>query len=179
MDGSLDGKAKGAGCPSADPKMSRRPSWDEYFMSITAIVSTRSPSARLQVGCLLVRENRIVAQGYNGFLPGLPHESVMHEGHEINTVHAEQNAVADCARRGVTCADATAYVTHSPCVHCTKVLLSAGIARICYAVDYRWDVQSKGLCVLAGVPLERHGGDSCHPPPVCPEDSDVAECSPV
>ena len=136
--------------------MAARPSWDEYFMSITYIVATRSPSARLHVGCLLVRDNRIVAQGYNGFLAGLPHESIMENGHEINTVHAEQNAVTDCARRGVSCAQATAYVTHSPCIHCTKVLLSAGIARICYGHAYRWDIQSAKLCQLAGIPLEKH-----------------------
>lgn len=137
---------------SASPQP--RPSWDEYFMSIASIVSTRSPSLRLRVGCLLVRDNRIVAQGYNGFLPGLPHESIMQDGHEINTVHAEQNAVADCARRGVTCAGATAYVTHSPCIHCTKMMLAAGIARVRFGEPYRWDPQSERLCRLARVPLE-------------------------
>jgi len=140
-------------------RASERPSWDAYFMSIAQLAKERSPSSRLQVGCLLVVDNRIVAQGYNGFLPGLPHARVMRDGHEINTVHAEQNAVADCARRGVACAGATAYVTHSPCIHCTKALLAAGIVRVCFAEAYRLDAEAVELFRLAEVPLEHlHGG---------------------
>ena len=76
-----------------------RPSWDDYFMATALLLSTRSSCERLHVGCLMVSSgkhpNRIVAAGYNGFLPGAPHSSKMREGHEQATVHAEQNAVAD------------------------------------------------------------------------------------
>ena len=80
-----------------------RISWDEYFSKIVKTTSERSPCERLQVGCLLVNENRIVSQGYNGFLPGCPHESIVRDNHEQATLHAEQNALMDCAKRGVSC----------------------------------------------------------------------------
>ena len=136
-----------------------RPSWDEYFMGVALLLSTRSPCERLQVGCLLVsgenRENRIVAGGYNGFLPGLPHQSRVRDGHEQATVHAEQNAIADAARRGVSVEGATAYITHFPCIHCAKILASAGIRRIKYHWDYRNDSLSCELLAEAGIAVER------------------------
>ena len=69
--------------------MQNRPSWDEYFTQIVQVTSKRS-CQRLQVGCLIVRDNRIISQGYNGFLPGCQHVSVVRDGHEQATIHAEQ-----------------------------------------------------------------------------------------
>ena len=117
----------------------RRPTWDEYFKEIVQVTATRSPCDRLQVGCLFVNDNRIVSQGYNGYLPGCTHTSIVREGHEQATVHAEQNAIADCAKRGVSCADCTAYITHYPCVICCRLLLAAGIRQIKYIHDYKND----------------------------------------
>ena len=109
-----------------------RPSWDAYFKEITSVTAKRSACHRLHVGCLLVKENRIISQGYNGYLPGAPHEQVMRDGHEIATVHAEQNAVTDCAKRGVSCNNATAYITHYPCINCMKIMCASGITfRLC------------------------------------------------
>lgn len=119
--------------------MTHRPSWDEYFKEIVQVTATRSPCERLQVGCLFVNDNRIVSQGYNGYLPGCTHTSIVREGHEQATVHAEQNAIADCAKRGVSCADCTAYITHYPCVICCRLLLAAGISQIKYIHDYKND----------------------------------------
>ncbi len=116
-----------------------RPTWDEYFKEIVQITATRSPCERLQVGCLLVRDNRIISQGYNGFLPGLEHRSIVRDGHEQATVHAEQNCIADCALRGTSCAGCTAYITHYPCIMCCRLLLAAGIKEIKYINDYRND----------------------------------------
>ncbi len=116
-----------------------RPSWDEYFKEIVQVTATRSPCERLHVGCVLVKDNRIVSQGYNGFLPGLEHTSIVRDGHEQATVHAEQNAIADCARRGVSCESCTAYITHYPCIMCCRLLLAAGISEIKYINDYRND----------------------------------------
>ncbi len=79
-----------------------RPTWNEYFKEIVQVTAKRSPCDRLHVGCILVKENRIVSQGYNGFLPGADHRSVVRDGHEQATVHAEQNAIVDCAKRGVS-----------------------------------------------------------------------------
>jgi len=116
-----------------------RISWDEYFSKIVVATSERSPCERLQVGCLLVKDNRIVSQGYNGFLPGCPHESIVRENHEQATLHAEQNALMDCAKRGVSCDGCIAYITHYPCIICTRLLLAAGIKKIKYVNDYKND----------------------------------------
>jgi len=114
-------------------------SWDEYFMSTTLLVSCRSACNRLHVGCVLVKDNRIISAGYNGFLPGAPHESIVVNNHEIATVHAEQNAITDCANRGVSVKDAKAYITHYPCINCAKILAAAGIKEIVYLNDYKND----------------------------------------
>ena len=94
---------------------------------------------RLQVGCLLVKDNRIISQGYNGFLPGCPHKSIVRNNHEQATIHAEQNALADCAKRGVSCLGSTAYITHYPCIICCRLLLASGIREIKYLEDYKND----------------------------------------
>jgi len=116
-----------------------RPSWDEYFKEIVQVTAKRSPCDRLQVGCLLVVDNRIISQGYNGYLPGCKHVSIIRDDHEQATVHAEQNAIADCAKRGVSCAGSTAYITHYPCIICLRILLAAGIRSIKYIQDYKND----------------------------------------
>ena len=116
-----------------------RPNWDEYFAEIVNVTKKRSPCKRLQVGCLLVKNNRIISQGYNGYLPGYPHESIMDNGHEIGTIHAEQNAIIDCAKRGVSCDGSTAYITHYPCFNCTKFMCASGIKKIFYLEDYNND----------------------------------------
>ena len=119
--------------------MSERLSWDAYFAEIVEVTAKRSSCERLHVGCILVKNNRIVSQGYNGFLPGCPHTSIIRNNHEQATVHAEQNAICDCAKRGVSCEGATAYVTHYPCIICCRLLLAAGIKEIKYLNDYKND----------------------------------------
>ena len=119
--------------------ISVRPTWDEYFKEIVQVTSTRSPCERLKVGCLLVKDNRIISQGYNGFLPGCPHTSIVRDNHEQATLHAEQNALMDCAKRGVSCKDATVYITHYPCIICTRLLLAGEIEEIKYINDYKND----------------------------------------
>mgnify|MGYP003952407169 FL=1 len=116
-----------------------RPSWNEYFKEIVLATAKRSPCERLRVGCLLVRENRIIAQGYNGFLPGCPHNSIIRDEHEQATIHAEQNAICDCAKRGVSCNEAIAYITHYPCLICIRLLLASGISKIYYVHEYKKD----------------------------------------
>ena len=130
-----------------------RPNWDEYFTEIVHVTARRSPCHRLQVGCLLVIDNRIVSQGYNGFLPGCQHVSIVRDGHEQATVHAEQNAIADCAKRGVSCRGAVAYVTHYPCILCARLLLASGISAIKYTHDYHNDELVAPLCAQMNVPV--------------------------
>ncbi|HTZ20174.1 MAG TPA: deaminase [Opitutaceae bacterium] len=134
-----------------------RPSWDEYFMATAVLMSTRSPCERLHVGCVIVsggdRKNRLIAAGYNGFLPGAPHVSRVREDHEQATVHAEQNAIADAARRGSSVEGCVAYVTHFPCINCAKILAAAGIAEIRYREDYTNDPLVAPLLADAGIKI--------------------------
>lgn len=116
--------------------MNDRPNWDEYFKDMTLIVSKRSSCDRLHVGCILVLDNRIISCGYNGFLPRHPHTSIVRDNHEQATVHAEQNAIADCAKRGISCNNSICYITHYPCLHCAKILAAAGVKEIKYIHDY-------------------------------------------
>ena len=126
-------------------------------MATAVLLSTRSPCERLHVGCVIVsageRKNRLIAAGYNGFLPGTPHTSRVREGHEQATVHAEQNAIADAARRGSSVEGCTAYVTHFPCINCAKILAAAGIAEIRYRQDYKNDPLVAPLLTDAGVSI--------------------------
>jgi len=139
--------------------MPDRPTWDEYFMATALLMAARSACGRLHVGCVLVsggeHRNRIVAAGYNGFLPGTPHQSRLRDGHEQATVHAEQNAIADAARRGVSVAGATAYVSHFPCVGCVKVMAAAGVRTIKYHFDYNNDPIAVELLSEAGVLVQQ------------------------
>ena len=111
--------------------------WTQYFADFAKLTSRRSPCKRLQVGCVLVKDNRVIATGYNGFLPGAPHESIVIDNHEQATVHAEQNCISDCAKRGVNSYDSIAYVTHYPCINCYKILVASGIKEINYLEDYK------------------------------------------
>jgi dCMP deaminase len=135
--------------------MSNRPTWDEYFKEIVQVTAKRSPCERLQVGCLLVKDHRIVSQGYNGFLPGCQHQSIVRDAHEQATVHAEQNAISDCAKRGVSCEDCTAYITHYPCIICCRILLAAGIKEIKYIHDYRNDDLVRYFTQMMNVTIEQ------------------------
>ena len=133
----------------------QRPTWDEYFKKIVLATRERSACERLQVGCLLVKDNRIVSQGYNGFLPGCPHISKVRNNHEQATVHAEQNALCDCAKRGVSCMDATVYVTHYPCINCMKILTASQVKEIVYINDYHNDELVGYFSDISGIPIRK------------------------
>ena len=132
-----------------------RPTWDEYFKEIVSVTSKRSPCHRLKVGCILVVDNRIISQGYNGYLPGCEHNSIVRDGHEQATVHAEQNAICDCSKRGVSCKDSIAYITHYPCIICTRILLASGIRHIKYIEDYKNDELVEYFCNQMNVIIEK------------------------
>lgn len=135
-------------------KSQKRLNWDDYFMSIAYLISSRSPDLRLRVGSVIVKDNRIISAGYNGFLPNLPHISMIDDrDHEQATVHSEQNAISDSARRGVSCQDSICYVTHYPCLGCFKTLASAGIKKIIYDDDYKNNPIVKQLADLARIEI--------------------------
>jgi|UniRef100_A0A6C0BJN5 dCMP deaminase len=126
--------------------------WHEYFMSLCLLASSRSPCSRLHVGCVLVKNQRIISIGYNGFLPGVEHQSVIQMGsdgkeHEMATVHAEQNAISYGANTGLSIQNATAYVTHYPCLNCAKAMYASGIKQVYYHTDYHNDPLVTRICV--------------------------------
>ena len=124
-------------------------------MSMTLLTSIRSSCHRLHVGCMLIKNKRVISAGYNGFIAGLPHHSVVRDGHEQNTVHAEQNAIVDAARRGVSLEGSTAYITHYPCIVCAKLLIAAGIQKIIYHKDYKNDELVNKLMVQSKVEIQQ------------------------
>jgi len=91
--------------------------------------------------------------GYNGFLAGTDHKSIIRWGHEQATIHAEINAITDAAKRGVSIDGAEAYITHYPCINCFKALASSGVKKIYYQVDYKNDPIVEELDY--GIPLIR------------------------
>ena len=121
-----------------------RLSWNEYFMRLAETVAMRGTCDRAYVGCVLVNsENRIVSTGYNGSIKGNAHcdeiGHTMRDGHCIATIHAEMNAILYCAKEGISVKDTICYVTHFPCLNCTKSLIQAGISKIYYHEAYRVD----------------------------------------
>ena len=116
-----------------------RPTWEEYFKELVNLTAKRSSCNRLHVGCLFIKENRIIAQGYNGYIAGCNHEEIIKDNHNIATIHAEQNTITDCAKRGVSCNGCEAYITHFPCFNCMKLMVSCGICKINYINDYKND----------------------------------------
>ena len=105
--------------------------------------------------CIIVKDNRIISVGYNGFLAGAQHKSIIQNNHEQATIHAEQNAICDCAKRGVSCNDCVVYVTHYPCIICCRLLLASGIKTIKYIEDYKNDELVEYFCKQKEVNLEK------------------------
>jgi dCMP deaminase len=128
-----------------------RPSWNDYFKELALLTSKRSTCPRLSVGCILVKDNRIISQGYNGYLSGLPHTPIIRENHNIGTIHAEQNSIIDCAKRGVSCNNSIAYITHYPCLNCFKTLAASGIKQINYINNYNNDKEVENLSKLTNI----------------------------
>jgi dCMP deaminase len=162
---------------NAPAERGRRPSWDEYFMTITRQVAERSTCSRAKVGAVIVRARSIVATGYNGAPAGMAHcldvGCLIYESRTPNgdieqncfrTIHAEMNAIAQAARNGSRIEGADIYVTHTPCIHCLKVLVNTGIRRVFFERAYKLDtireiVERAGVA-LVHVPGAAPGGQA-------------------
>ena len=109
-------------------------------MDIADMVSRRGSCDRKQVGCILVKDKRIIATGYNGSMSGSQHcddvGHLMENGHCVRTIHAEVNAIAQCAKYGSNCEGSTCYCNTLPCWNCFKLLVNAGIVQIYYKDAY-------------------------------------------
>ena len=145
----------------------KRPSWDKYFLGIANYVSLRATCDRGRTGCVIVRDKRIISTGYVGSHPGLPHcDEAGHDLHKVinedgeesshclRTIHAEQNALAQAARFGVSLDGATLYGKLTPCYACAKSIIAVGIKRVVMEKDYHASEKSKEVFKKAGVKLE-------------------------
>ncbi len=142
----------------------QRPSWDEYFMKLANEVATRTTCLRRAVGAVIVKDRRILATGYNGVPADLAHCSEVGclrqrlgvpsgQRQEIcRGLHAEQNAIIQAARYGISIADASIYITTQPCITCAKMLINAGITEIVYQNPYP-DELSMDLLGESGITL--------------------------
>jgi dCMP deaminase len=132
-----------------------RISWNQYFMAQSYLLKSRSTCQRLAVGAVIVRDKRMIAGGYNGSVSGGVHcideGCYVVDGHCVRTIHAEMNALLQCAKFGVATDGAEVYVTHFPCVHCTKAIIQAGIKAVFYSEDYKNDPYAIELLQQAGV----------------------------
>lgn len=137
----------------------QRIEWDQFFMAQCFLISTRSTCTRLAVGATIVRDKRIIAGGYNGSIAGGDHcidkGCYVIDNHCVRTIHAEMNAILQCAKFGVPTEGAEIYVTHFPCLQCTKAIIQAGIKGIFYAEDYKNHPYALELLEQAGVKVEK------------------------
>lgn len=152
---------------------SGRPDWDEYFMRIARVVSSRSTCLRRSVGAVLVKDLRILATGYNGAPARLEHcvtagcvrrdlSIPPGERHELcRGLHAEQNVIIQAAVHGAPIKGATLYTTVEPCAVCAKMLINAGITEIKYEEPYG-DSLARSMLEEAGVKLVRLGRNEEH-----------------
>jgi len=144
-----------------------RPSWDEYFMEIANTVSKRATCDRGRSGCVIVRDRQILVSGYVGSPVGLPHcdevghqfKQTIHEDgtktqHCVRTVHAEQNAICQAAKRGIALEGATLYCRMTPCRVCAMLIINCGIIRVVCEKKYHSGTESEEMFRMAGVELE-------------------------
>lgn len=148
--------------------MKQRPSWDEYFAEMLNTVKKRSTCLRRDVSAIIVKDNRIISTGYNGSPKGVKHCEELGclreklnvpsgERHELcRGIHAEQNAIIQAAKLGVSIEGATLYCTHQPCILCAKMIVNSGISRVVYGEGYP-DEFSLAIFSEAGVQVECYG----------------------
>ena len=146
---------------------SERPSWDDYFLDLANAASKRATCNRGKSGCVIVRDRQVLATGYVGSPTGLPHcddaghlmKKVIQENgevteHCVRTVHSEQNAICQAAKRGVSIEGATIYTRMTPCRTCTMLLINCGIKRVVCERKYQLAAESEELLTDAGVKVE-------------------------
>ena len=145
----------------------KRPTWDQYFMEIASTVAQRATCDRGRSGCVIARDKQILVTGYVGSPRGLPHcdevghlmKKVYHEDgritqHCMRTVHAEQNAICQAARLGISLAGATIYCRMTPCRTCAMLIINCGIERVVCERKYHDSRESEEMFLQSGVILE-------------------------
>ncbi len=143
-----------------------RPSWDEYFMDLARSVALRATCDRGRSGCVITKDKQILVTGYVGSPAGLPHcdedghlfKKTIHEdgsitNHCVRTVHAEQNAICQAARRGIALEDSTLYCRMTPCRTCAMLIINSGIKRVVCEFKYHAGAESEAMLKCAGIEL--------------------------
>lgn len=153
----------------------QRPSWDEYFMEIMHTVSKRATCDRGRSGCVIAKDNQLLVSGYVGSPKGLKHcdeeghiiKKVMHidEGeriseHCVRTVHAEQNAICQAAKRGISIDGATLYCRMTPCRTCSMLIINCGIVRVVCEKKYQLAMESEEILEKAGIKIDYFSEDT-------------------
>lgn len=144
-----------------------RPSWDEYFMDLANTAARRATCDRGRSGCVIVRDRQVLVTGYVGSPKGLPHcddvghlmKKVVHDDgtvtqHCMRTVHAEQNAITQAARRGIALDKGTLYCRMTPCRTCAMLIINCGIERVVCEHRYHAGTESEEMFRQAGVTLD-------------------------
>lgn len=144
-----------------------RPSWDDYFMEVADAISKRATCDRGRSGCVIARDRQLLVTGYVGSPQGLPHcdeighqmKKVIHEDghvtqHCVRTVHAEQNAICQAAKRGISIDGATLYCRMTPCRTCAMLIINCGITRVVCENRYHSADESEGMFKQAGIQLD-------------------------
>ncbi|MCR5423274.1 MAG: cytidine/deoxycytidylate deaminase family protein [Bacteroidales bacterium] len=144
-----------------------RPTWDEYFMELANTASKRATCDRGRSGCVIVKDKQLLVTGYVGSPAGLPHcdevghlfrQTIDADGkistHCVRTVHAEQNAICQAARRGIALDGATLYCRMTPCRTCAMLIINCGIKRVVCERKYHSGAESEELFRQAGIQLE-------------------------
>jgi dCMP deaminase len=144
-----------------------RPSWDDYFMEVAHAISKRATCDRGESGCVIARDRQLIVSGYVGAPSGFPHcdevghqiKRITHENGEVTehcmrTVHAEQNAICQAARLGVSIAGATVYTRMTPCRTCAMLLINCGIKRVVCERRYHFAVESEEMFRQAGIQVD-------------------------
>ena len=144
-----------------------RPSWDEYFMEIANTVAKRATCDRGRSGCVIAKGRQLLVTGYVGSPNGMPHcdevghqmKKTIHEdgsvtNHCVRTVHAEQNAICQAAKLGISLEDSTLYCRMTPCRTCAMLIINCGIVRVVCEKKYHAGTESEEMFQLAGVKLE-------------------------
>lgn len=152
---------------SEESAKGKRPSWDDYFLELANTASKRATCNRGRSGCVIVRDKQVLATGYVGSPIGLPHcddvghllkKVVQEDGetteHCLRTIHSEQNAICQAAKRGISIFGATVYTRMTPCRTCTMLLINCGIERVVCERKYQQAEESEKLFNEAGVKIE-------------------------
>ncbi len=149
---------------STKPAAHIRPSWDDYFIEVMHAVAKRATCDRGRSGCVIAKDRQLLTTGYVGSPPGQPHcDEVGHEMHKvinddgvisehcIRTIHAEQNALVQASKRGISLDGSTLYCQMTPCYVCAKLIIGAGVKRVVSFRDYHRGEKSRKLFKDAGV----------------------------